>query len=679
MLLIVNVVFGMTESGLPLASHEMLSEPPTVTAPDGSRVSRVIGWRHCVGGSLRRCRDGKASDVKGHASGTAGVLIGDLSRGQDPDFFARPGPDASAAGPLVVQGRFSRASAQTRGRLRAWNGNLGAVARDVSAEADNFVVLNRSAGSHDEWAPSAKCSGRTAADTLARTLFEAGVLLVKSAGNENKDLVRPTVAEIVARVRELELQAWAGTPLVPRGDAKSTTSGSKGTRVPVIGPLAFWGPAPESVITTHAELYEWVRRGPRDRWVPVDDGRMADRYTDDDREHWAKPGAWTYEASDRAVQLGRQRLGAVRDKESVSDILKLIYVRRFVRDAANPETVDDPLYRADRLYDASNFMNVLPWGVLSCTRGEPGHWCNTQAAGSEGAGECNINSPGGPYSLVVGARSLDGGSYGERYSLQSMGGWFTDSAGVRRRRTAVTVTGVQPFAWAPADRDSVYQPDFNATSCATPTVAAVLGLLERRFGQAGWATAGEPGALQALALALGDGWDGVNTLRPSRVVRGLNGVSGAGSFRADSIRRLLTALQAGGAFGPAPGVRLRLWSFALEQGEAITPASLVATPLLSGSNGVRLSVALFFTDAAYLRTGKMAAVDLRVLVRRRLGGNVLVDATDAHPASALENRRRLLFHLDDQVHDVAVSVSRAVTGGTAEPVTFHVAMLEERL
>jgi hypothetical protein len=111
----------------------------------------------------------RAADT-GHATATASILIGDLTRNQE-SCPAPTGEEPCISGPTAAVQRSGIAR-----RARLFGVSLSSESF-VSDPLNDIRVLNRSAGGLPD------CDGAGAGEIVANSVFEAGVGFVKSAGN----------------------------------------------------------------------------------------------------------------------------------------------------------------------------------------------------------------------------------------------------------------------------------------------------------------------------------------------------------------------------------------------------------------------------------------------------------------------------------------------------------------
>lgn len=154
------VVIGQIESGGADGHHPGFRE-------GRGTESRIVARYNC---KSKPCREVSwfESEVSAHATKVAGVLFGDFFDGQHPAIASEIAMDV-------------RSSIANEASAMLYAGAHVRTFNYIAAQPDAPQIINMSNGSDDD---DVACSGRDARSQAANNLFEAGTLVIKSAGNE---------------------------------------------------------------------------------------------------------------------------------------------------------------------------------------------------------------------------------------------------------------------------------------------------------------------------------------------------------------------------------------------------------------------------------------------------------------------------------------------------------------
>ena len=140
-----------------------------------SKTHRIRS-RYSCGGSCAKTKN-FAQPADDHATAIAGVIFGDLTDGQD-----------SKVKKAVDRQNRSGYAGEARGYLYKYNGTTSGLRKAIDhagGQSPLPSVVNLSQGSG---ADDTDCTGQTALSRDANELFENGVLMIKSAGNDGHDV-----------------------------------------------------------------------------------------------------------------------------------------------------------------------------------------------------------------------------------------------------------------------------------------------------------------------------------------------------------------------------------------------------------------------------------------------------------------------------------------------------------
>ncbi|MBN2797612.1 MAG: S8 family serine peptidase [Deltaproteobacteria bacterium] len=157
----------------PAAGTIFTAHPGFLGADGASR------WENCAYG-VWGCLASDPDEGDGHATGVASILVGDTTRGQDPELEPGEGERGWRSRSGVARGARGFSVGTT---------DVDFTTRRLSQPERGIHLVNNSWGMTDVWgAPrDPECTGTTRWDREYNELFEEGLAMIKSAGNDGHD------------------------------------------------------------------------------------------------------------------------------------------------------------------------------------------------------------------------------------------------------------------------------------------------------------------------------------------------------------------------------------------------------------------------------------------------------------------------------------------------------------